>query len=73
MCLADWPSVQVPYFPPSQSIADFSPEVCKALLLAAIGQPDVNIDVRSVRTWTMHAEVADRFQVGQRVPMSLPG
>ena len=59
-----WARLQVPYFPPAQSIADFSPEKCEELLLAAIGDPGIDIDLRSVRTWTMHAEVADNFQVG---------
>ena len=55
--------LQVPYFPPAQSIADFSPARCRELLLAAIGEPGTTVELKSVRTWTMHAEVADNFQV----------
>ncbi len=56
---------QVPYFPPTQSLADFSEEVCARLLAAAIGDGGeaVAIGIHSVRAWTMHAEVAERFQV----------
>ena len=53
----------MPYFPPAQSLADFTPNVLKAQLVAAIGQPGISLDVKSVRTWSMHAEVADKFQV----------
>ena len=55
--------LQVPYFPPVQSLADFTPNVIKTLLVAAIGQPGISLDVKSVRTWSMHAEVADKLQV----------
>lgn len=55
--------MQVPYFPPTQSLADFTPKVCQKLLEAAIGLSDVDISVLTVRTWTMHAEVADAFRV----------
>ena len=55
--------VQVPYFPPAQSLADFTPNVLKTLLVAAMGQPGISVNVKSVRTWSMHAEVADKFQV----------
>lgn len=66
--------LQVPYFPPAQSIADFTPDICKMLLLAAIGQPGIEMDVLSIRTWTMHAEVAERLQVGlSRAALSGPG
>ena len=55
---------QVPYFPPTQTKADFPPEACKEMLRAAIGTPAMDLDIHSIRTWTMHAEVADRFKVG---------
>ena len=58
--------LQVPYFPPAQCLADFTPDVLKTLLLAAIGQPEISVDVKSIRTWSMHAEVADKFQVCPR-------
>lgn len=54
---------QVPFFPPTQSLADFPEKVCKRLLLAAIGVQDLDVHILTVRNWTMHAEVAERFKV----------
>ena len=62
--------LQVPYFPPAQSLADFTPNVLKTLLVAATGQPGLSLDVKSVRTWSMHAEVADKFQVSSHLVAS---
>lgn len=56
---------QVPYFPPTQTKADFPPNVCKDMLRAAVGLPAMDLDIHSIRTWTMHAEVADCFKVGR--------
>jgi hypothetical protein len=61
---------QVPYFPPMQSLADFPNPVCQRLLRDAIGVPDVDVQILSVRTWTMHAEVAQKFKVEH--PSALP-
>lgn len=57
---------QLPYFPPLQSVEDFSPARCAALLKAAVGTrlDTLRMDIHSVRTWTMHAQVAARFKVG---------
>ena len=81
--------VQVPYFPPLQSLeTDFSNEECLRLVRAAAvggggggGGASVNAGgddndsqslladakVRSVRSWTMSAEVADVFTRGRVV------
>lgn len=69
---------QVPYFPPLQSLeADFSREECLRLVRAAAtgaraGAGDsaavlADVRVRSVRSWTMSAEVADVFARGRVV------
>ena len=55
--------MQVPYFPPVQSAADFPISKCQDILRKAIGLPDIHVDVREVKTWTMSAQVAERFQV----------
>lgn len=64
---------QIPFFPPHQSLErDFSRRQCAALLEAAAnggtnGGDECALDdleVRSVRAWTMSAEVADRFVTG---------
>ncbi|CAL8460671.1 g201 [Coccomyxa elongata] len=56
---------QVPFFPPTQSLADFPEDICERLLKSAIGVPDLDLEVRSVRRWTMRAEVAEQFKVGK--------
>ena len=55
--------LQVPYFPPVQSIADFSPVKCVDILRKAAGLPSMQVDIKTVRTWSMSAQVADNFQV----------
>ena len=62
---------QVPFFPPHQSLEkDFSPDVLKALIeRAACGRGTKgdglgDLEVRSARSWTMSAEVADSFVTG---------
>ncbi|EEH52813.1 uncharacterized protein MICPUCDRAFT_48712 [Micromonas pusilla CCMP1545] len=68
---------QVPYFPPTQSAEeDFGMEACVGLARAAAGGAAAgenenendsfdDVDVRSVRAWTMSAEVADEFVAGR--------
>ncbi len=58
---------QVPFFPPTQSLADFPEDVCERLLKSAIGVPYLDLEVKSVRRWTMHAEVAEQFKVSRPV------
>lgn len=64
---------QLPYFPPLQSVDDFSPARCVALLQAAAGVApgSLSMNIHSVRTWTMHAQVAARFKVGWGQPTVL--
>lgn len=61
--------VQVPFFPPLQSATDFTVDVCRQLLAAAIdpnqterGSLAADLTIHSVRPWTMHAEVAQRMR-----------
>lgn len=54
---------QVPIFPPLQSAADFDEAACVALVRAALGDPAARVSIAGVRTWTMSAQVAERFQV----------
>lgn len=41
---------------------DFTPERCAARVRAAVGDPTVEVDVRSVRPWAMDADVAARYR-----------
>ena len=53
----------MPYFPPVQSINDFSPAKCLEILHRALGTANIQIEVKAVKTWTMSAQVAEHFQV----------
>jgi 2-polyprenyl-6-methoxyphenol hydroxylase-like FAD-dependent oxidoreductase len=55
---------QIPYFPPFESLEDFPAAVCCRHILDAVGA-DVDIEIKSIQSWTMHAQVADRFRVGR--------
>lgn len=53
--------LQMPFYPPQQSLDDFSPETCKHLILKMVGQELSDIDVIDIKPWVMHAEVAEKF------------
>lgn len=59
-------AVQVPIFPPLQTLADMTPEVCMGLVRAALGPEAAGaaVHIQNVRTWTMSALTAASFQVG---------
>ena len=44
-------------------MADFPTDTCKGLLRKATGVPDLDLDIRAVKTWNMSAQVAESFQV----------
>jgi hypothetical protein len=56
---------QIPYFPPFESLDDFPAAVCRRHILDAVGDADVDIEIKSIQSWTMHAQVADRFRAGR--------
>jgi 2-polyprenyl-6-methoxyphenol hydroxylase-like FAD-dependent oxidoreductase len=56
---------QIPYFPPFESLDDFPAAVCRTHILDAVGDADVDIEIKSIQSWTMHAQVADRFRAGR--------
>ncbi|KAG6764653.1 hypothetical protein POTOM_032133 [Populus tomentosa] len=53
--------LQMPFYPPQQSLDDFSFETCKHLILKLVGQELSDIDVIDIKPWVMHAEVAEKF------------
>uniref|UniRef100_A0A2P2J1F8 FAD-binding domain-containing protein n=1 Tax=Rhizophora mucronata TaxID=61149 RepID=A0A2P2J1F8_RHIMU len=53
--------LQMPFYPPQQSLADFSPEICKKLISKLVGRELSDVDVVDIRPWVMHAEVAEKF------------
>ncbi len=55
--------IQVPIYPPQQTLADFTPDVCREVVRQSIGLPDIPVRLGTVRQWTMSSQVANRFQV----------
>ncbi|KAL0700050.1 hypothetical protein Bca4012_056172 [Brassica carinata] len=53
--------LQIPYYPPQQSLSDFSPEMCKMLIFNLVGHELSDLDVADIKPWVMHAEVAEKF------------
>ncbi|KAL5698301.1 hypothetical protein ACHQM5_029359 [Ranunculus cassubicifolius] len=53
--------LQIPFYPPQQSLEDFKSEVCKDLIFKLAGRKLEDIDVRDIKPWVMHAEVAENF------------
>ena len=56
---------QIPYFPPFQSLDDFRDDVCRRRIVDAIGDPTIDVRVKSVQPWAMTAQVADCYRVGR--------
>lgn len=56
---------QIPYFPDFEPTCKFTKQECLRLVRAAIGNQDGNVDVLSVRRWTMAAGVARQFRKGR--------
>jgi hypothetical protein len=54
---------QIPFFPPVQTLSDFSMSACHTLLESAAGIPLDDLAIHKVAQWSMHAQVAARFDV----------
>ncbi|XP_020210324.1 uncharacterized protein LOC109795066 isoform X2 [Cajanus cajan] len=52
---------QIPFYPPQQTIEDFSPKACKKLISKLVGREFGDVNVIDIKPWIMHAEVAERF------------
>jgi hypothetical protein len=44
---------------------DFPAAVCRDRILDAIGDTDVDVDIKSIQSWAMHAQVATSYRVGR--------
>jgi 2,4-dichlorophenol 6-monooxygenase len=51
-----------PFDSDAERAEDYTPERCKDLVLRAIGGPAPPIKVETISTWTMSAQVAERFR-----------
>jgi 2,4-dichlorophenol 6-monooxygenase len=50
---------------PHERVEDYTPEVMKRRIHAALGRDDVKIEVTSMSSWRMTAQVAQSFRVGR--------
>ena len=60
----EW-SFHLEYDPATQTLADFPPERCVELVRAAVGRPDVHVQVSAVSTWDTGVLVADEYRRGR--------
>nr|WP_313776647.1 FAD-dependent monooxygenase [Mycobacterium sp.] len=56
---------QTPHFPPVQSLLDFTARMYRHRILEAIGDRSVSVEVKSVRSWAMTAQVAATYRSGR--------
>jgi 2,4-dichlorophenol 6-monooxygenase len=56
---------QFPYFPPVQRLQDFTADDCRRRIRDAVGQRDLAVDIHSVQSWAMTAQVVDRYRDGR--------
>ncbi|KAL2332682.1 hypothetical protein Fmac_013895 [Flemingia macrophylla] len=52
---------QIPFYPPQQTIENFSPKACEELISKLVGREFGDVNVVDIKPWIMHAEVAERF------------
>ena len=55
---------QFPYFPPVQRLEDFTADDCRRRIRDAVGHRDLAVDIHSVQSWAMTAQVANRYRKG---------
>ena len=54
-----------PYDPDIEDAASYTAERCEHLVRAALEDPSVDLDIVTIATWTMTAQVAPRFRDGR--------
>ena len=60
----DWVYMRA-YDPDAEDAASYTPERCEQLVRAALATPDVDLEIVTIATWTMTAQVAPRFRDGR--------
>jgi 2-polyprenyl-6-methoxyphenol hydroxylase-like FAD-dependent oxidoreductase len=56
---------QFPHFPPVQRLEDFTVDDCRRRIRDALGCSDLTVDIHSVQSWAMTAQVADKYRKGR--------
>lgn len=54
---------QIPYFPPFESVEDFPAAICRRHIVDAIGDTTVRVDIKSIQSWAMTAQVATNYRM----------
>src|SRR5262249_59387245 len=54
-----------PWDPDHESAADYTEDACTAIVRRALGTDTVPFTIRTIRTWTMTAQVAQRYREGR--------
>lgn len=52
---------QIPFFYPHETVEEYPAERCLRLIRHAIGDARLQLDILSIKPWTMHAQVAERW------------
>jgi 2,4-dichlorophenol 6-monooxygenase len=56
---------QFAYFPPVQRLEDFDADDCRRRIREAVGDNELAVDIHSVQSWAMTAQVVDRYRSGR--------
>lgn len=56
---------QIPYFPPLQTPEDFNKETCAAIVRRAAGNGSLQLEVKTIKPWSMSAETAETYRCGR--------
>ena len=56
---------QFAYFPPVQRLEDFTADDCRRRIRDAVGDKNLAVNIHSVQSWAMTAQVADRYRNGR--------
>jgi 2-polyprenyl-6-methoxyphenol hydroxylase-like FAD-dependent oxidoreductase len=56
-----------PWDPETESAADYTEEACAAIVRRALGTDAIPFTMRTIRTWTMTAQVAERYREGRAI------
>ncbi|MGE5696239.1 MAG: FAD-dependent monooxygenase [Candidatus Sericytochromatia bacterium] len=56
---------QFAYFPPVQRLEDFTADHCRRRIRDAVGDKNLAVNIHSVQSWAMTAQVADRYRKGR--------
>ncbi|MFN8089652.1 MAG: FAD-dependent oxidoreductase [Mycobacterium sp.] len=56
---------QIPYFPPVQRVEDYTADECRRRIHDALGDRTIAVDIHSVQSWAMTAQVATHYRRGR--------